>query len=103
MAVASAPAPPSPAMLAEEIINAERELRRVLPSASPEVQTLALQVLDLPQASLLDPKLVSAFSSPDILRMPDGPTALAAWTKFAQNYLEMLLRLQRLATREAAS
>lgn len=93
MAVASAGA--APALVAEEIRAAERELRRVLPAASPAIQALALQAID--QGQLLDPQWIAALSSPNLQKDPAGVAAYAAWTTWAERYLEVLRGLRDLA------
>lgn len=99
-----APAPASPLSIADAISTAETELRKALPGAPPEIQTLALQVLDLPRGVLFDPQSLAALSSPEVARQADAAQALAAWMKFADMYLDVLRRLHRLATpAEAAS
>jgi hypothetical protein len=83
----------APALVAEQIQALEREVRRILPMGSPEVQALALQALDL-GPELLDAKVVRELSSPAIPHDPEAMTAQAAWLTFARRYLDVLGRVR---------
>lgn len=95
----------APAILAERIRAAERELRLALPSAPPKTQVLALQILDAPHESLLSPEAVAAYSTVRPDSSPEAVTSLAAWTTWATKYLEVLALLQEtvMEARAAAS
>lgn len=100
MAVAS-PVAGTPALVAEEILGTERELRRALPKAPQNIQTLALQAMDGSDA-LLDPKVIASLSAIDVQKAsPEALTLYAAWTKWSEKYLAVLTGLREVAEKSS--
>ena len=92
----------APATLAEDIRTSERRLRRILPNAPVEIQTIALQVLDQTgQTQLLSPKVVTVLSAPRVQQSPEGLTTYTAWMKWAESYLGVLRRVRELVEKPA--